>query len=58
VVELVEPDTLLFAKKDGVSMVARIMRDVGERRAGTPVHLELPPEHRHFFDARTGARLP
>jgi ABC-type sugar transport system ATPase subunit len=58
VMELVEPDTLLFAKKDGVSMVARVMRDVGERGAGTAVHLELPREHRHFFDARTGERLP
>jgi ABC-type sugar transport system ATPase subunit len=58
VIELVEPDTLLFAGKDGVSMVARIMRDVGERRAGAPLHLELPREHRHFFDARTGERLP
>ena len=34
VVELVEPDTLLFVKKGEVSMVARIMRDVGERGAG------------------------
>jgi ABC-type sugar transport system ATPase subunit len=58
VIELVEPDTLLFAKKDEVSMVARLMRDVGERKAGSPVHLELPPQHRHFFDARTGERLP
>jgi len=58
VMELVEPDTLLFAKKDGVSMVARIMRDVGERKAGSPVHLELPPEHRHYFDLDTGVRLP
>ena len=58
VIELVEPDTLLFVKKGEVSMVARIMRDVGERGAGAPVHLELPPQHLHFFDARTGERLP
>jgi sn-glycerol 3-phosphate transport system ATP-binding protein len=58
VVELVEPDTLLFVKKDQVSMVARIVRDVGERATGAPVHLELPTEHRHFFDPETGARVP
>jgi ABC-type sugar transport system ATPase subunit len=58
VMELVEPDTLLFAKTDGVSMIARIMRDVGERKAGSPIHLELPPEHRHYFDLDTGVRLP
>jgi ABC-type sugar transport system ATPase subunit len=57
VVELVEPDTLLFVKKDDVSLVARIMRDVGERGAGAPVHLELPPEQLHFFAASTGERL-
>ncbi len=58
VVELVEPDTLLFVKQGDVALVARIMRDVGERKAGSPVHLELPPEHRHFFDPATGARRP
>jgi multiple sugar transport system ATP-binding protein len=58
VVELVEPDTLLFVKKGDVAMVARVMRDVGERGAGAPVHLELPPEHLHFFDPVTGGRLP
>jgi sn-glycerol 3-phosphate transport system ATP-binding protein len=57
VVEPVEPDTLLFVKKGEVSMVARIMRDVGERGAGAPVHLELPPHERHFFAATTGERL-
>ena len=54
VVELVEPDTLLFVKKGDVSMVARIMRDVGERGDGATVHLELPPEQLHFFE--TGSR--
>ena len=58
VIEPVEPDTLLFVKTGDVSMVARIMRDVGERVSGTPVHLELPPAERHFFDARSGQRLP
>jgi ABC-type sugar transport system ATPase subunit len=57
VVELVEPDTLLFVKKGNVSMVARIMRDVGERGDGATVHLELPPEQLHFFAGATGERL-
>lgn len=57
VIELVEPDTLLFVKKGDVSMVARVMRDVGERGAGAPVHLELPSRHLHFFAATTGERL-
>ena len=38
-------------------MVARVMRDVGERGAGAPVHLELPPQHLHFF-AATDRRAP
>ena len=58
VVEPVEPDTLLFVKQGDVALVARIMRDMGERAPGAPVHLELPPEQRHFFSATTGARLP
>jgi multiple sugar transport system ATP-binding protein len=58
VVELVEPDTLLFVKKGDVSMVARIMRDFGERGADATVHLELPPPSCHFFAATTGERLP
>ncbi len=58
VVELVEPDTLLFVRKGDVSLVARVMRDVGDWEKGAPVHLELPSAHRHFFDPRSGARLP
>jgi ABC-type sugar transport system ATPase subunit len=57
VVELVEPDTLLFVKKGDVSMVARIMREVGDLGAGATVHLEPPPQHLHFFAATTGERL-
>jgi ABC-type sugar transport system ATPase subunit len=57
VVELVEPDTLLFVRKGDVSLVARIMRDVGERGDGATVHLELPAEQLHFFAATTGERL-
>jgi ABC-type sugar transport system ATPase subunit len=57
VVELVEPDTLLFVKKGDVALVARVMRDVGERGDDATVHLELPPEQLHFFAASTGERL-
>ena len=57
VVELVEPDTLLFVKKGDVSLVARIMREVGDRGRGATVHLELPAEQLHFFAATTGERL-
>ncbi len=58
VIEPVEPDTLLFLKTGDISMVARVMRDVGERVVGAPVHVELPAAERHFFDARTGQRRP
>jgi hypothetical protein len=40
-----------------VSIVARVMRDMGERGRGATVHLELPPQHRHFFAAGTHERL-
>src|SRR5919106_2157997 len=56
-VELVEPDTLLFVKNGDVSLVARIMREVGDRGRGATVHLELPAEQLHFFAATTGERL-
>jgi ABC-type sugar transport system ATPase subunit len=58
VLELVEPETLLFVEQGAVSLVARVMADVGERMPGSTVHLELPPEHRHFFAAGTHERLP
>jgi sn-glycerol 3-phosphate transport system ATP-binding protein len=58
VIEPVEPDTLLFVKTGQVAMVARVMREVGECAPGAPVHLEMPAAERHFFDARTGERLP
>ena len=57
VVELVEPDTLLFARLGEVALVARAMRDLGDLRLGAPVHLELPPAHRHLFDPASGRRL-
>jgi ABC-type sugar transport system ATPase subunit len=58
VIELAEPETLLFVKQGTVSLVARVMGEVGERVPGSTVHLELPPEQRHFFAAGTHERLP
>lgn len=57
VVELVEPDTLLFLRGEGVSFVARLVRDGGELTAGTTVYAEIPAKHRHWFDASTGVRV-
>ena len=57
VVELVEPDTLVFLRGEGISWVARLMRDGGDLARNTTVHVEIPPQHRHWFDAATGARI-
>ncbi len=56
VIELVEPDTLLFVKKGGVNMVVRVMRDMGQIERGATVHLALPHAHRHFFELADGRR--
>ncbi len=58
VTQLVEPDTLLFLRTGGVSLVARVMQDLADLAPGTPLHLEFPEGARYFFDSRTGARLP
>jgi sn-glycerol 3-phosphate transport system ATP-binding protein len=57
VVELVEPDTLLFFKNGGKTLVTRVMRDFADLAPGSMVQLGLPPDCRHFFDAATGNRL-
>lgn len=57
VVELIEPDTLLYLKKSDVPLVARAMHDLGDIPSGSQVHVEFPVARRSFFDARTGARL-
>jgi ABC-type sugar transport system ATPase subunit len=56
VLELIEPDTLLFVKKGDSSMVVRVMRDVGDLGRGADVHLELPEDARHFFEISDGRR--
>ena len=54
--ELVEPDTLLFVKKGDASMVVRVMRDVGDLGRGEKVYLELPENSHHFFEISDGRR--
>ena len=56
VLELIEPDTLLFVKMGSASLVVRVMRDVGDLVSGAEVHLELPEESRHFFEMSDGRR--
>ncbi len=57
VVELVEPDTLLFLRGEGVSFVSRMVRESGEITPKSIVHVEIPQKYRHWFDASTGARI-
>lgn len=57
VVERVEPDTLLFLRAEGVSLVSRLVREGGDFSPKTTVHVEIPKNHRHWFDASTGARV-
>lgn len=56
VLELIEPDTLLFLKNGPVSLIVRTMQDVGDIRRGSQVHVEFPDAVRHFFDAADGRR--
>jgi ABC-type sugar transport system ATPase subunit len=59
VVELIEPDTLLFLHKDkdAVAIIARVMRDIGEPRPGSQMYIEFPEQYRHFFNASDGFRI-
>ena len=56
IMELVEPDTLLFVYIGNTSIVVRVMRDVGNLSRGSEVHLELPNEFLHFFEINDGRR--
>ena len=58
VVELVEPDMLLFATLGDLSMVVRAKAEEAELAPGAQVHLAFPAERLHFFDPESGARLP
>ncbi len=56
VLELVEPDALLFVKKDNTSLVVRVMRDTTGLDRSSQIHLEFPEHTRHFFEIRDGRR--
>jgi ABC-type sugar transport system ATPase subunit len=58
VLELVEPDLLLFVTHGGLSLVVRVKADLADLERGAEVHLAFPPARLHFFDPGTGARLP
>ncbi len=58
VVELVEPDMLLFATLGDLSVVVRAKAEEAELTPGAQVHLAFPAERLHFFDPENGARLP
>jgi ABC-type sugar transport system ATPase subunit len=60
VVELVQPDTLLFVKTGGndpVTMVVRVMEDCSDLKPHDIVHLKFPDRFIHFFDISSGERL-
>ena len=56
VLELIEPDTLLFVNCGDASLVVRVMRDVGDIGRGSIVHLEIPNDALHFFEMSDGRR--
>ena len=58
VVELVEPDVLVFAKSGASALIVRTYNDDQPFETGAPIHLRFPPAALHTFDAVSGARLP
>jgi ABC-type sugar transport system ATPase subunit len=58
VLELVEPDVLLFVDCGGQPLIVRSKADISELESGAELYLELPPARLHFFDAETGLRQP
>jgi ABC-type sugar transport system ATPase subunit len=61
VIELVQPDTLLFVKKGKktpVSIVVRVLEDCSDLKPGDTVYLEFPDTALHLFDIASGERLP
>ena len=57
VVELVEPDLLVFARSRSSSIIVRMPNDDRNFGHDEPLFLRLPPAALHAFDAVTGARL-
>jgi multiple sugar transport system ATP-binding protein len=58
VVELVEPDMLLFATLGDLSLVVRVKAEDAEVAPGAEVHLAFPAGRLHLFNPESGARLP
>jgi ABC-type sugar transport system ATPase subunit len=58
VIELVEPDVLVFARRSGSSVIVRRPNDDRAFGHGEPLFLRFPQQALHAFDAVTGARLP
>ena len=58
VLELVEPDMLLFVDCGGRPLIVRCTADFPEPARGTELYLEIPADRLHFFDAETGLRQP
>jgi ABC-type sugar transport system ATPase subunit len=57
VVELVEPETLVFVKSGDTSLVVRLNDDTIDCEPGVEVHLQFPEPQRHFFAADSGRRI-
>jgi len=56
VMEVIEPDSLIFVRKGGASLVVRISSTFPRLADGAPVHLRFPREFLHFFDVADGRR--
>lgn len=58
VLELIEPDVLLFVTHGALTLVVRTKAEAAELERGDEVHLAFPALRLHLFDPETGARLP
>ena len=58
VLELIEPDVLLFVTHGALALVVRTKAEAAELERGDEVHLAFPALRLHLFDPETGARLP
>jgi len=58
VVELVEPDVLIFARSKADSLIVRTVNNDRAYDPGQTLHLRFPAAALHVFDAASGARLP
>ena len=58
VVELVEPDVLIFVRVADRNLIIRSPNTCHLPAHGEPIHLRFPPAALHAFDARTGERIP